>query len=178
MATDATGRTAAPAGEPLIMGRITGPYGIQGWVRVIPYTEQNVDLLSYTPWQLHMGDGWQARAVLEGRAHGKGLVVRLADCPDRACAEALAGTDIGIYRAQLPEAAPGEYYWNDLLGLRVRTLDGRELGTVDHLLETGANDVLVVRGDRERLIPFLQGTVILTVDLTAGEIRVDWDPDF
>lgn len=178
MATDATGRTRASANEPLIMGRITGPYGVKGWVRVISYTEQSADLLSYGPWHLYRGGSWQARAVLEGRVHGKGLVVRLADCPDRVCAESLAGTDIGVYRTQLPESAPDEYYWSDLLGMRVVTQEGRDLGTVDHLLETGANDVLVVRGERERLIPFIQGTVIMAVDLTAGEIRVDWDPDF
>lgn len=160
------------------MGRIAGPYGVKGWLRVITYTGQAGNLLDYTPWYLHRDGTWQACALLEGRPHGKGLVARLAECGDRAAAEALAGTEIGIYREQLPPAARGEYYWSDLLGARVVTLEGRDLGRVDHLLETGANDVLVVKGERERLIPFVQGTVIASVDLAAGEIRVDWDAEF
>jgi 16S rRNA processing protein RimM len=178
MTADNASGTTAPDHAPLIMGRIAGPYGVKGWVRVTAYTGQAGDLLAYTPWYLERGGTWQACEVPEGRVHGKGLVVRLADCRDRAAAEALAGTAVGIYREQLPQAAPGEYYWSDLLGARVVTLEGRELGTVDHLLETGANDVLVVKGERERLIPFIQGQVIDSVDLAAGEIRVDWDPEF
>lgn len=178
MAADTVSGTAAPDNGPLIMGRIAGPYGVQGWVRVIAYTGQAGNLLVYTPWYLRRGAAWEASEILEGRVHGKGLVARLAGCRDRETAQTLAGTDVGIYREQLPPAARGEYYWIDLLGIRVVTLEGRELGTVDHLLETGANDVLVVRGERERLIPFVQGQVIHSVDLAAGEIRVDWDPDF
>ena len=81
-------------------------------------------------------------------------------------------------RDALPKPAPGELYWSDLEGLRVRTVEGRELGTVSHLFETGANDVIVVKGDRERLIPFLRDSVVREVDLAAGTMIVDWDPDF
>ena len=163
---------------PLVMGRISGPYGVKGWVRVRSYTRQPDDLLTYLPWYLRTGDTWQAWKLLEGRPHGKGLVVRFPDCGDRESAEALAGTDIGIYRSQLPQTENNEYYWNDLVGAQVVTLDGEVLGTVNHLLETGANDVLVVTGDRERLIPFIQGKVVASVDLDAGIIRVDWDTDY
>ena len=83
-----------------------------------------------------------------------------------------------MLREQLPAPAEDEYYWHDLVGLRVKTTQGMELGTVDHLIETGANDVLVVRGERERLIPFIRGQVVLQIDLAAGEIQVDWDPEF
>ena len=100
------------------------------------------------------------------------------DCVDRDQAQALAGREIGITRDGLPAAQPGEYYWHDLQGLRVITLAGELLGTVDHLIETGANDVLVVEGDRERLVPFVMGQVIVDVDLDKGEIQVDWDKDF
>ncbi len=169
--------SASGGSAPLVVGRISGPWGIQGWVRVYPYTVRAGDLLSYLPWYLEGADGWQPVEILEGRPHGKGLVVALAGCADRDAAERLAGTNIGIYREQLPPAEAGEYYWSDLTGLRVVTRDGTELGRVDHLLETGANDVLVVHGDRERLIPFVQGTVIAAVDLMSGVITVDWDPD-
>ena len=164
--------------SPIIMGRVTGPYGVKGWVRVMSYTGRPADLLTYMPWHLQRGNTWQVTRVMESRTHGKGLVVRLPDCHDREQAQALAGSDIGIFRSQLPATGATEYYWSDLFGLRVVTLKGEQLGTVDYLLETGANDVLVVKGTRERLIPFIQGQVIASVDLGAGEIRVDWDPDF
>jgi len=83
-----------------------------------------------------------------------------------------------VPRSALPAAGEDEYYWSDLEGLRVETLEGVDLGTVDHLIETGANDVLIVRGDRERLIPFLRPSVVREIDLVAARIRVAWDPDF
>lgn len=116
--------------------------------------------------------------MIEGRQHGKGVIALLADCSDRDQARALTGCEIGISRDALPAAQPGEYYWHDLQGLKVVTLAGEALGSVDHLIETGANDVLVVKGDRERLIPFVMGQVIVQVDLEQGEIRVDWDREF
>jgi 16S rRNA processing protein RimM len=90
----------------------------------------------------------------------------------------LIGCEIGVRREQLPPTSPGEYYWSDLEGLTVVTVQGEMLGTVDHLIETGANDVMVVHGERERLIPFVMQQVVVDVDLGKGEIRVDWDKDF
>ncbi len=102
----------------------------------------------------------------------------MAECNDRDQAQTLVGREIGIMRDELPAAQPGEYYWRDLQGLRVVNLSGELLGTVDHLIETGSNDVLVVKGDRERLVPFITGQVIVDVDLVNGEMQVDWDKDF
>ncbi len=121
---------------------------------------------------------WQEAEPIEGRAHGKGVVARLADCTDRDQAQLLMGCEIGIRRDQLPALAPGEYYWKDLIGLQVVNTEGDEFGSVQQLLETGANDVLVVQGERERLIPFVMKQVIVEVDLDQGRIRVDWDKDF
>ncbi|MGB5261838.1 MAG: ribosome maturation factor RimM [Gammaproteobacteria bacterium] len=160
------------------MGRIAAPFGVQGWVHVTAFTEAPENLLEYLPWYLGRQGEWREARPLEGKLHGKGLVVRLEGCADRDAAAAMSGTDIAVYRKQLPDTQDDEYYWNDLIGLQVVTTDGRALGQVDHLLETGANDVLVVRGDRERLVPFVQGEVIRSIDLHKGEIRVDWDPDF
>ena len=168
----------AQADDLLVVGRVSAPYGIKGWLRIHAFTEAPENLLDYTPWYLASGSGWRETEPLEGRPHGKGLVVRLAECADRDAAAAMAGTEIAIHRSQLPATDDNEYYWNDLIGLQVVTVNGRELGRVDHLLETGANDVLVVSGDRERLIPYIQEQVIVSVDLEAGVIRVDWDPDF
>jgi 16S rRNA processing protein RimM len=167
-----------PAGSPLVMARVAAPYGVKGWVHVTTYTELPGNLLDYAPWYLYRQGQWQAVEVHSGRPHGKGLVVRLAGCDDRDAAALLTGSDIGIYREQLPPASGDEYYWNDLLGLRVSTIKGEVLGVVDHLIETGANDVLVIRGEHEYLVPFISGQVIESVDLDSREIRVDWDPDF
>ena len=165
------------ADDLLVMGRISSPYGVRGWLRVTAFTETPENLLDYTPWYLDIRGEWRETQPLEGRLHGKGLVVRLPECNDRDAAAALSGTDIAIYRSQLPETDANEFYWSDLIGLQVVTMDDRPLGRVDHLLETGANDVLVIRGDRERLVPFIADEVILDVDVAEGVIRVDWEWD-
>jgi 16S rRNA processing protein RimM len=111
--------------------------------------------------------------------HGKGVVAKLKGCDDRDAAAALMGMNIAIRREQLPAATEGEYYWADLVGLAVSNLEGVSLGVVEQLLETGANDVLVVvQGDVERLLPFVQGQFVKEVDLTNRRIIVDWDPEF
>jgi 16S rRNA processing protein RimM len=151
---------------------------VRGWVRVYSYTRPRDNILRYNPWYIQRGGSWEEWPLAEGGQHGKGVIARLESCDDRDQARALMGCEIGIRRAQLPAAAPGEYYWSDLQGMKVVTLEGESLGTVDHLFETGANDVLVVKGERERLIPFVLNQVVVAVDLEAGEIRVDWDKDF
>jgi 16S rRNA processing protein RimM len=164
--------------ELLVMGRIASPFGVKGWVRVNAYTAMADNLLDYSPWYLNVQGEWQPTEPLAGRHHGKGLVVQLQECHDRDAAAALTGTDIGIYRSQLPPPEADEYYWTDLVGLQVITRDGLVLGVVDHLFETGANDVMVVKGEQEYLVPFIQEQVVESVDLESRIIRVDWDPDF
>jgi 16S rRNA processing protein RimM len=153
-------------------------YGVRGWVRVFSYTQPRDNIVHYRPWYLNRAGEWQEHELAEGRQHGKGVVARLAGCEDRDEASQLIGAEIGVRRKQLPAAQPGEYYWSDLQGLKVVTLQGELLGSVGHLLETGANDVLVVKGERESLIPFVLGQVVDEVDLERGEIRVDWDKGF
>ena len=115
---------------------------------------------------------------LEGRAQGKGLVVRLPGIDEREQAQALIGAEIFIPRSALPPPAADEFYWADLEGLEVATVDGVLLGRVSHLFATGANDVIVVRGERERLLPFLRPDVVKAIDFDARRITVDWDPEF
>lgn len=161
------------------VGRISGVYGIRGWVRVYSYTRPRENIIRYQPWYLKgSGGDWLEKPLAAGSRHGKGVIARLAGCENRDQVQALMGCEIAIRRDQLPDAAPGEYYWRDLQGLTVVTIEGELLGTVDHLIETGANDVLVVKGDRERLIPFVLNQAIVNVDLDKREIRVDWDKDF
>ena len=167
-------------GERLVtLGRVTGAHGLQGWVKVYSDTTPRENIASYGHLLLDSGAGWQRWKVNAGRRQGKYVVLKLRGCNDRNQAEALTGARIAVERDQLPELADaGEYYWTDLQGLAVETLTGEPLGRLDHLFETGANDVMVVRGERERLIPFVWEEVVREVDLDAGLIRVDWDPEF
>ncbi len=160
------------------LGRISGLHGVQGWVKVHSETRPRENILKYAPWYLRREDGWETRQPLTGRVHGKTLVARLEGCNDREQARQLMGATIAVRRSQLGSGSSDDYYWTDLEGLRVVTESGVELGSVDHLIETGSNDVLVVKGERERLIPWLPEQVIRTVDLGQGVITVDWDPEF
>ncbi len=141
------------------------------------YTEPREAVLNYDRWLLIRKDGWQEARVAEGQRHGKTVIVRIEGYDDRDQAAGLVGTEIGVPRVELPETGSDQFYWSDLEGLRVVHRDGTELGKVEYLLETGANDVMVVKGETERLIPFVMDKVVLDVDLANGEIRVDWEWD-
>jgi 16S rRNA processing protein RimM len=159
------------------MGRVAAPFGVKGWVRVQVFTEALDSLLDYPTWWLGRGENWREQQVEEADVHGRTLVARLAGCEDREAAAALTGAQIAVPQSELPEPGAGEYYWRDLQGLRVANLQGQELGTVSRLVETGAHGVLVVKGDRERLIPFVDAYVV-KVDLAQGELVVDWGADY
>ncbi len=160
------------------LGRISGLFGVQGWVKLFSHTEPRENIIAYRAWYVRQGDDWRPMQVAEGQRHGKGVIARLDGIDNRDAANALVGADIAVPRERLPALQDDEFYWSDLEGLRVVTVDAIELGTVDHLIETGANDVLVVKGERERLIPYVRGDVVVEVDLDAGVLRVNWDPEF
>lgn len=162
----------------VVLGRISGLYGILGWVKVFSYTQPREQIRHYDPLYLRTGSQWRSLQIEQTILSGGGVMFKFADVLNRDQASHLLGCELAVRRRQLPPLAPGEYYWSDLQGLRVVTLDGAELGTVERLFETGANDVVVVRGDRERLIPFLRNDVIVDVDLSEGVMRVAWDPEF
>ena len=161
----------------MLLGRIVGLFGVRGWVKVFSYTEPREAILDYDRWFMKDNDAWQATKVAEGKRHGKSVIVRLEGIDDRDEAAELVGRDIAIERDDMPSPEDGSFYWSDLEGLKVIHRDGTELGRVAYLLETGANDVLVTEGDKERLIPFVAGEVILDVDIAAGVITVDWEWD-
>jgi len=159
------------------MGRIVAPFGVKGWVKIDPYTAAAKNLLAYPKWLIGDGAHWQERKVGEARTQGRMVVARFDGCDDRDAADRFRGKQIAVPREQLPKARPNEYYWADLIGLRVVNEAGRDFGQVVRILETGANDVLVVQGERERLIPFI-ADAIAAVDLQDGLMRVNWDADF
>lgn len=167
------------------MGRVTGPFGVCGWIKVFPYTEYVDGLLDYPIWWLGSGDGeWREFKVAESEVHGNTLTALLEHYSDRTAAMRLKGLQVAIPRGQLPalsKSGKDGYYWSDLIGLDVMNCQGEELGKVTGLLETGANDVLQVQSSKddegERLIPFIS-QVIIKVDLKASRITVDWGADY
>lgn len=159
------------------MGRVSAPFGVRGWLKVHAFTETLDGLLDYPVWWLGRNGAWQEHRVLECSVHGKLLIAQLEGVADRRAAEALKGIEIAVSRDELPALEENEFYWSGLIGLNVVNTAGVELGKVDSLLQTGANDVLVVKGERERLIPFVK-QVVLDVDKAAGVIRVDWGADY
>jgi len=167
-------------GQPAVaVGQISGIYGVKGWLKVFSYTRPRENILQYRRWYLLIAGVWKPYDVVEGRSGGgQAVVVKLAGLDDRDLARNFMGVDIAVLRSMLPEPEEGEFYWADLEGLDVVTLEGVTLGQVDHFLGTGANDVMVVRGERERLVPYVRGNVVKDVDMTARRITVDWPADF
>ena len=159
------------------MGRVVAPFGVRGWLRIHPFTATVKNLLAYPAWWVGGTNDWQEHAVTEAKTHGRVVIALLEGCADRDAALRLRGREIAVPRAQLPKARADEYYWADLIGLQVVNGAGREFGSIVRVFATGANDVLVVQGERERLIPFI-ADVIGEVDLEAGRMRVNWDADF
>ena len=164
----------------VVVGRIEGPYGVRGWLRVRSYTDPPENLTGYGPWHLDRnGDGsWREVRVEQVRAHGEGFRCSIDGVADRDAAAGWRGALVAVKESVLPAPEADEYYWRDLIGMSVRTVAGADLGRVETLMATGANDALVVRdGERERLIPFI-AQVARDVDIDRGVILVEWDPDF
>jgi len=163
----------------VVVGRIHGLFGVHGWLRLFSYLERPADLLGFDRLWLVTEKGREVRRVLGAERKGPRLVAHLEGINSREAARALLGTELQVPRSALPAADEGaEFLWADLMGLAVETQDGVPLGQVTSLVDTGANDVLVVSGeDRERLIPFL-ADYVPEVAPERGIIRVDWDPDF
>jgi 16S rRNA processing protein RimM len=169
---------AGSADTPLVVGKLSGVYGVKGWVKVYSFTQPRDNILRYNPWLLQVDGEWRSVRLEDGRAQGKGIVARLEGISDRDQALALRDVEIAIDRSQLESLESGEYYWSDLIGLSVENLRAEPLGRVESLLETGVDDVLVIRGDKERLVPFVQPDIVKSVDLAAGLITVDWELDY
>ncbi|WP_375803779.1 ribosome maturation factor RimM [Azonexus sp.] len=164
----------------VVLGRLADPYGIRGWIRLIPFGDDPLSWGSMPVWWVARdGEPWREVALKGLKVHGDGLVVALEGVADRTAAEALKGVLVGAPRAALPVAGEDEFYWADLFGLEVVNTAGERLGTVAGLIETGANDVLQVVDDDggERLLPFV-AAVVLAVDRAARQIRVEWGSDW
>ena len=166
----------------VVMGRIVAPYGVFGWVKVIPQTEEFDGLLGYKTWWVGKDDHWRELKVESAKIHNDVLVVKLQGIEERDGALACKTMKVAVPRAMLPQPKENEYYWSDLIGLAVKNQQEVDFGKVTDVLETGANDVIVVtgvdeKGKRERLIPFT-ADAILDVSLEKQTMLVDWDADF
>jgi 16S rRNA processing protein RimM len=174
MSADAAG---GDAHSPVTVGKIGAPYGVRGWLKVHSFTDPANGILDYKNWSLAQAGKCSETELVEGKVHGKGLVVRLRGIDDRDRAALLTGAEIQISRSSLPDLDEG-YYWMDLIGMEVVDREGTSFGKVASMMETGANDVMVIKGERERLVPWIMDEVVLVVDRAEGRITVDWDADF
>ncbi len=169
----------------ITLGKVGAVYGIKGWLKIHSFTDEIDAILDYFPWSLKLGNNTRSVDVTDWRKHNKGLIVKVGGIDDRDNAQALVGSEILINESSLPELSQGDYYWRDLIGMAVVTTQGYDLGVVSELLETGANDVLVVKANlndgfskKERLIPYLLEQVVESVSIENKQICVDWDPGF
>lgn len=162
--------------EYVIVGKLGATYGVKGWLKIHTFTETAKAILDYRPWYLEEGNGWKQVGVSAGREHGKTIVAQLEGLTTPEQARLFTGKKIAVKRSQLPVLAKDEYYWSDLEGLTVINHRTTVLGTVSHLIETGSNDVLVVKGQNgECAIPYLPGRVVTEIDLAKRVMHVDWD---
>ena len=172
-------------GEFIVLGKIVDAYGLNGWVKIHPFADDPMAWCTMPDWWLCPCeaalslDAWRTVGLLACRMQGASLLAQLAGVSDRTMAESLRGSLLGAPRNALPETSKDEYYWGDLIGLLVRNQQGEVLGSVFDLIETGANDVLLVRDEAglERLLPFIN-SVVLEVDLTGKVLLVDWGLDW
>ncbi|MDH5433083.1 MAG: ribosome maturation factor RimM [Gammaproteobacteria bacterium] len=172
---------------PVVIGKITGVHGVKGWVKVFSHTEPRLNIIEYNPWLINTANGWKEVDISNGKPQGKTIVAKLKDIDDRDEALKYIGSEIAINESQLKELNHEDYYWRELENLQVINLKGETLGTVSHLIETGANDVMVVAlsdaltkqlKQNEILIPYLYHDVVKKVDLEASIIEVDWDNEY
>ncbi len=163
--------------DPIVVGKVSGHFGVLGWVKVFSETRPRDGILAYKKVWLKTLQGWCLYSVQNARMQGLGVVMQFEGFKNREQAALLIGALIAVSKDQLP-VLKDEYYWSDLIDCRVINQEQVDFGQVQEVLETGANDVLLVQGERQRLIPFTQGHAIIAVDLLKKIIQVDWDADF
>ena len=167
----------------ILLGSISGVHGLKGWLKVFSHTSPRLKITEYSQWFLSKdSENWKACKVVAGRVQGKNIIVQLEGVNDCSQVDALIGSKIAVKNEQLESLSNGEYYWRDLLGLSVETINGVSLGKLDWIFNSGSNDVLVVKETgakkKERMLPFLFDKVVVSIDLEASLMIVDWDPEF
>ncbi|NIG62378.1 MAG: ribosome maturation factor RimM [Serratia symbiotica] len=171
--------------QPIILGKMRSAYGIRGWLKVFSSTENAESIFDYQPWLIQQVNQWHFVELEDWKHHSQDFIIKIKGINDRESASVLTHCKIIVDSKQLPPLERDDYYWKDLMSCQVVTTTGYELGKVIDIMETGSNDVMVVKanlkdafGMKERLVPFLLGQVIKKVNLTARMIKADWDPNF
>ena len=171
-----TARDGVEGRETVVLGRVGAPHGVQGWVKVFSYTEPPEGITDYPAWDVVQGTEVRRMTVLDSKRAGQGIAVQFAGIETREAAQMLSGAEVRVSRSELPEPKPGEYYWHDLVGLLATNREGHALGQVVEILELPAHPVIVLKGERERLVPLVPERLV-AVDLAAGQVTLDWHPD-
>lgn len=166
------------------MGRIGRVYGIKGWLKLISYTQPKENILDYQQLRARIDGRWQDIEMDDCKIHGNGLIAHFVGYDDPDAAKLLTGVELAVPEQDMPALESEDFYWHELIGMQVLTTSEQLLGLVSKLMETGANDVLVVQpsqgsiDQRERLIPYLPGRVVTKVSREQRSIHVDWDADY
>lgn len=171
--------------QPIVLGKIGLAYGIRGWIKVFSYTEKSVRIFDYQPWLIYKIGEWQLIELESWKQHNRDFIIKIQGIYDRNAASFLANCEIIVDSEKLPILKGNNYYWKDLMGCQVVTTRGYKLGQVIDMIETGSNDVMILKANpkdafsmKERLVPFLYGRVIKKIDLAAQVIEAEWDPCF
>lgn len=162
----------------IVIGRFGAPFGVKGWMKIHAFTEDTDDILQYQPWFADFKTGLTEVKILGHRKHHNGIIAQVEGCDTKEDTVRFRNVNIAVKRSTFPELEDDEYYWTDLVGLTVSNTAGVTLGKIDHIMPTGANDVLVLKGDKEILIPYVKNKVIKQVDLENKTMIVDWEPDY
>jgi 16S rRNA processing protein RimM len=170
-------RSAEPGERIVVLGKFGAAVGLQGWIKIQSFTDPPENILAYRTWQIGKAGEWRPMKVAEGRGNGTVVQARIESCQGRAAAEQLRNLEIGVFRRELPDPAPGQYYLDDLLGLEALTPAGEVLGRLDHYLEMPAHPVMVIKGKQQHLVPMVKER-ILSVDFAKGSMTVDWGLDW
>lgn len=163
------------------LGAIQGVFGIKGWLKIFSFCRPKEQILDYSRWELRTLNNADVYVLQEGKLHGNGIVAKLQNIDDRTQAKTLVRAEVWVAKSELPDLAKDEFYWFQLEGLTVISVDGEQLGRVKRMMETGANDVIVVQDDTEKqeiLIPYVREQVVKRVDLEKRTITVDWQKDY
>lgn len=171
--------------QPVVLGKLGSCHGIKGWLKITAYTDSVEGIFDYSPWLIKENGEWREVKVIQWRYQGKAVVAELEGVTTRERAQMLTNCEIGILPEQMNDLPEDEFYWRDLIGCEVINTNGYNMGVVEQIVETGSNDVLLVKanakdsfGKVERMLPFVPGQFILKVDVQGKQILVDWDPDF
>ena len=161
----------------LLVGKINGFFGVQGWVKIFSYTKPRKNILEYYPWYFVDNGTYKVIEITTGREQSKTIVAHAKGIDNRDQASQLIGKDLYIDKDQLPELSDDEHYWHELNEFRVINKNGIDLGVVNYLVDTGSNNVLVTKGDKEHWIPYIE-PYLVSVDKQNRVITVDWDENF